>query len=73
MGVNGDASKSRVWAGVGRGWRRDACAGNAGSSGVPLAVAGEAEQTTRRVASAKRFQWSPDSVCPRKGRLFCER
>lgn len=61
MGGDGDASRSRVGTGVGRSGRRGACAGNVGSSGVPLAVAGEAEQTTRRAAPVKRFLWSPNS------------
>lgn len=57
MGVDGDKCRSRVWAGVGRGGRRAACAGNAGSIGVPLAAAGEAELTTRPGALVKRFLW----------------
>ncbi|KAF6361935.1 origin recognition complex subunit 4 [Rhinolophus ferrumequinum] len=47
--------RSRVGAGGGRGGRSRKCARHAGSSGVSLAAAGEAERTTRRRDPAKRF------------------
>uniref|UniRef100_A0A8I3RUU7 Origin recognition complex subunit 4 n=1 Tax=Canis lupus familiaris TaxID=9615 RepID=A0A8I3RUU7_CANLF len=43
------------------GGRRAACAGHAGSGGVPLAAAGGAEATARRAAAAARFSCSPES------------